>query len=113
MPHQQQPQQTHQHPQPVQPGAAIRTDTGAEPSHRVIPGVDTSLGTITFVVNGRLERHWYHEPRLISQALAQSVRPARWFPRRQVLTLTVAAVGRQAGVEKHFSFAPLNRGILS
>lgn len=81
--------------------------TPSEPaSVRVIPGVDLVLGTVTFVVDGELERHWHHEPRLIADALSQSVRPARWFPATQMLSLTVAARGRQAGVEKRFSFAP-------
>ncbi|MBO1266719.1 hypothetical protein [Arthrobacter cavernae] len=81
--------------------------TQAEPaSVRVIPGVDLLLGTVTFIVDGELVRHWHHEPRLIADALSQSVRPARWFPATQTLSLTVAARGRQAGVEKRFSFAP-------
>ncbi|WP_426998410.1 hypothetical protein [Pseudarthrobacter sp. N5] len=78
---------------------------------RVIPGVDITLGTVTFVVNDLLERHWFHEPRLIARALAQAVRPARWCPEAQILTLTVAAAGHRAGVEKHFSFAPAVRGL--
>ncbi|XAS68281.1 hypothetical protein V3C33_02855 [Micrococcaceae bacterium Sec5.7] len=82
------------------------------PYFLVIPGVDVTLGTVTFVVNDRLERHWFHEPRLIARALSQAVRPARWFPETQVLTLTVAATGHRAGLEKHFSFAPTLRGLL-
>lgn len=78
----------------------------------VIPGVDINLGTVAFVVNDRLERHWFHEPRLIARALSQAVRPARWFPETQVLTLTVAATGHRAGLEKNFSFAPTLRGPL-
>ncbi|MFH5880174.1 hypothetical protein [Arthrobacter sp. NA-172] len=69
---------------------------------RVIPGVDLSRGSITFVVDGRLERHWHHEPRLITQALTKAVQPARWFPATRKLTLTVAATGHRAGVERHF-----------
>jgi hypothetical protein len=69
---------------------------------RVIPGVDLSQGSITFVVDGRLERHWHHEPRLITLALSKAVQPARWFPATRKLTLTVAAIGHRAGVERHF-----------
>jgi hypothetical protein len=69
---------------------------------RVIPGVDLSQGSITFVVDGQLERHWHHEPRLIAQALSKAVQPARWFPATRKLTLTVAAIGHRAGVERHF-----------
>jgi hypothetical protein len=69
---------------------------------RVIPGVDLSQGSITFVVDGQLERHWHHEPRLITQALSKAVQPARWFPATRKLTLTVAATGHRAGVERHF-----------
>ncbi|GAA4044626.1 MULTISPECIES: hypothetical protein [Arthrobacter] len=69
---------------------------------RVIPGVDLSQGSITFVVDGHLERHWHHEPRLITEALSQAVQPARWFPATRKLTLTVAATGHRAGVQRHF-----------
>ncbi|MBT8161696.1 MULTISPECIES: hypothetical protein [Arthrobacter] len=73
-----------------------------EESVRVVPGVDLSQGTITFMVDGHLERYWHHEPRLITQALACSVRPVRWFPATRKLTLTVAAAGHRNGVERHF-----------
>lgn len=69
---------------------------------RVIPGVDLSQGSITFVVDGNLERYWHHEPRLITEALSKAVQPARWFPATRKLTLTVAATGHRAGVQKHF-----------
>ena len=73
-----------------------------EESVRVVPGVDLALGTITFLVDGRLERYWHHEPRLITQILSCSVRPVRWFPATRKLTLTVAAAGHRNGVERHF-----------
>lgn len=69
---------------------------------RVIPGVDLSQGSITFVVDGNLERYWHHEPRLITQALSKAVQPARWFPATRKLTLTVAATGHRAGIQRHF-----------
>ncbi|MEV8149829.1 hypothetical protein AB0O52_17005 [Arthrobacter sp. NPDC080073] len=69
---------------------------------RVIPGVDLSQGSITFVVDGNLERYWHHEPRLITEALSKAVQPARWFPATRKLTLTVAATGHRAGVQRHF-----------
>lgn len=69
---------------------------------RVIPGVDLSQGSVTFVVDGNLERYWHHEPRLITQALSKAVQPARWFPATRKLTLTVAATGHRAGVQRHF-----------
>ena len=69
---------------------------------RVIPGVDLAQGSIAFVVDGQLEHHWHHEPRLITEALSKAVQPARWFPATRKLTLTVAATGHRAGVQKHF-----------
>lgn len=77
---------------------------------RVIPGVDLVLGTVTFIVGGELSRFTHPEPRLIAQALAQAVRPSLWCESSGMLTVTVAAVGRSAGLERHFSFDARARG---
>jgi hypothetical protein len=107
-PHTQQPHTQQPRPQTKQPqNKTIPSSTDS--SHRVIPAVDVSLGTVSFVINGRPERHWHPEPHTIVHALGQSVRPARWFPARQVLTITVAAAGRHAGLEKHFRFTDVKR----
>lgn len=73
---------------------------------RVIPVVDVCLGTVTLVINGRVERYRHRETRLLARALSQAVRPARWHPDTRILTVTVAAAGHHSGVEKHFSFTP-------
>jgi hypothetical protein len=85
------------------PIQGIPTETEAR-TVRVIPGVDLVLGTVTLVLNGRLHRFRHPEPRLIAQALAQAVRPSRWCESSRTLTVTVAALGCSAGLERHFTF---------
>ncbi|WP_427128892.1 hypothetical protein [Pseudarthrobacter sp. S9] len=90
----------------------LHQPTAPPHSFRVIPGVDLTTGTVSFLVDGELERHWYPEPHRIAEALAGAVRPARWHPATRVLTLTVAAAGRRSGIEKHFSFGRADQGLL-
>ena len=86
----------------TQPSTLLSRPRRVDEFVRVIPGVDLSQGSVTFVVDGNLERYWHHEPRLITQALSKAVQPARWFPATRKLTLTVAATGHRAGVQRHF-----------
>ncbi|MET4621708.1 hypothetical protein ABIE18_003174 [Arthrobacter sp. 2762] len=87
------------------PYQALSTPTESEaPTVPVIPGVDLVLGTVTLFVNGGLSRFRHHEAHLIAKALAQAVRPSRWCDSSRTLTVTVAALGRPAGLERHFRF---------
>ncbi|MFJ5955228.1 hypothetical protein ACIQC5_04640 [Paenarthrobacter sp. NPDC092416] len=84
--------------------ATTPSPTSAHPI-RVIPGVDVVLGTVTLMVGGGLVRYRHPEARLIARALAQAVRPTRWCQSTLTLTVTVAAVGKSAGIERHFGFS--------
>ncbi|MFI2563838.1 hypothetical protein [Paenarthrobacter sp. NPDC018779] len=87
------------------PVQASATETPS-PTVRVIPVVDIVHGTVIIVARGRTERFHHPEPRLLAAALARSVRATRWCFASQTLTVTVAAVGRAAGRERHFSLVP-------
>jgi hypothetical protein len=86
------------------PSQSIPTETKAR-TVRVIPGVDLVLGTVTLALNGGVRRFRHPEPHLIAQALAQAVRPSRWCESSGTLTVTVAALGCSAGLERHFTFS--------
>jgi len=84
---------------------ALKTPTETEaPTVPVIPGVDLVLGTVTLFVNGGMSRFRHPEARVIAAALAQAVRPSRWCEESRTLTVTVAALGRTSGLERHFRF---------
>ena len=84
---------------------ALKTPTETEArSIPVIPGVDLVLGTVTLFVNGGMSRFRHPEARVIAAALAQAVRPSRWCEESRTLTVTVAALGRTSGLERHFRF---------
>ncbi len=68
----------------------------------VIPAVDLFLGTVTIMSHAGTARFRHPEPRLITQALTQAVRPTQWCAASRVLTVTVAAVGKREGVQRHF-----------
>ncbi|BCW04818.1 hypothetical protein [Arthrobacter sp. NtRootA1] len=81
------------------------TPTKSEaPTLPVIPGVDLVRGTVTLFLNGGLTRFRHPEAQLLARALAQAVRPSRWCASSRTLTVTVAALGRPAGLERHFTF---------
>ena len=75
----------------------------------VIPAVDLFLGTVTILAgNGakaRTGRFSHPHPQLIAQALAQAVRPTRWCEVSRTLTVTVAAVGKRGGQQRHFTLS--------
>ena len=85
------------------PSQSTPTKTEA-PTVPVIPGVDLVLGTVTLFLNGGLARFRHPEARLLAHALAQAVRPSRWCEESRTLTVTVAALGRTSGLERHFRF---------
>ncbi|MFK0041172.1 hypothetical protein ACIQTW_15165 [Paenarthrobacter sp. NPDC090517] len=77
--------------------------TTATQTVAVIPAVDLFLGTVTITAKAGTERFGHQQPELIAQALAQAVRPTRWCESSKILTVTVAAVGKRAGVQHHFT----------
>ncbi|NWL11381.1 hypothetical protein [Paenarthrobacter nitroguajacolicus] len=75
----------------------------ATPTVAVIPAVDLFLGTVTITAKAGTEQFRHAQPQLIAQALAQAVRPTHWCESSKTLTVTVAAVGKRAGVQRHFT----------
>ncbi|WP_253951332.1 hypothetical protein [Paenarthrobacter sp. CM16] len=71
----------------------------------VIPAVDLFLGTVTITAEAGTRQFSHPQPQLIAQALAQAVRPTRWCEASRTLTVRVAAVGRRAGIQQHFTFS--------
>ncbi|YCK80936.1 hypothetical protein M1D89_17870 [Arthrobacter sp. D3-18] len=69
----------------------------------VIPAVDLFLGTVTITAKAGTEQFRHAQPQLIAQALAQAVRPTSWCESSKTLTVTVAAVGKRAGLQRHFT----------
>ncbi len=76
-------------------------------SHRVavIPAVDLFRGTVTITAKAGTGRFAHPEPHLIAQALAQAVRPTLWCGASRTLTVTVAAAGKRAGVQQHYTLS--------
>jgi hypothetical protein len=77
--------------------------TTATQTVAVIPAVDLFLGTVTITAKAGTEQFRHAQPQLIAQALAQAVRPTRWCESSKTLTVTVAAVGKRAGLQRHFT----------
>ncbi|MET3902367.1 hypothetical protein [Paenarthrobacter sp. 4246] len=80
----------------------VQTDT-----HKVavIPAVDLFLGTVTITAKAGTRRFGHPQPRLIAQALAQAVRPTLWCGASRTLTVTVAAAGKRAGLQLHYTLS--------
>lgn len=75
----------------------------------VMPALDINLGTVQFPVHGDWHRYWYHEPRALELALSRAVRPPRWDPSTEILTVNVAATGNTSGNRLRFAFTPASR----
>ncbi|TVU66860.1 hypothetical protein FQP90_01595 [Paenarthrobacter nitroguajacolicus] len=103
MPYQGGPAQTHNaqthnaQAHGTQPQTAARSVT-------VIPAVDLYLGTVTILSKLGTARFRHPEARLIARALAKAVRPTQWCEASGTLTVTVAAVGKREGRQRHFIF---------
>jgi hypothetical protein len=82
------------------PGTPAKT-----PTVPVIPAVDLFLGTVTITTKARTGKFAYPEPQLIAQALAKAILPTRWCEASRTLTVTVAAVGKRAGLQRHFTLS--------
>ncbi len=98
---------------PSNPTAVTPAKTAADLAEgrtvTVIPAVDLFLGTVTILAgNGaraRTGRFSHPRPQLIAQALAQAVRPTQWCEASRTLTVTVAAVGKRGGRQRHFTLS--------
>jgi hypothetical protein len=71
----------------------------------VIPAVDLFTGMVTITTKDRTGRFRHPQPQLIAQALAQAIRPTRWCEASKTVTVTVAAVGKRAGLQRHFTLS--------
>lgn len=71
----------------------------------VIPAVDLFLGTVTITAKAGTGRFGHPQPHLIAQALARAVRPTLWCNASRTLTVTVAAAGKRAGVQLHYTLS--------
>lgn len=90
--------------------AATSTPTKkAAPTVAVIPAVDLFLGTVTITARAGTEQFGHSQPLLIAQALAQAVRPTRWCESSKTLTVTIAAVGKREGLQRHFTLGHEDR----
>ncbi|VXC10028.1 conserved hypothetical protein [Arthrobacter sp. 9V] len=85
---------------PTTPGTPATTRANTV---MVIPAVDLFLGTVTIMGKAGTRHFAYPQPQLIAEALAQAVRPTRWCEVSKTLTVTVAAVGKREGAQRHFA----------
>ncbi|MFW0775106.1 hypothetical protein ACLRGI_18290 [Paenarthrobacter nitroguajacolicus] len=87
------------------PAPPAKTTTTAPHVVTVIPAVDLFLGTVTITVKAGTEWFRHPQPLLIAQSLAQAVRPTHWCEASRTLTVTVAAAGKRAGVQRHYTLS--------
>ncbi len=85
-----------------EPRAEPPAAAGSPAALRVIPCVDISSGSVLLFVAGRRELGRCADPRLLTRALARTVRPALWFPAERRLLLAVAARGYRGGKDLSF-----------
>lgn len=87
------------------PTASSTPAKTATPTVVVIPAVDLFTGMVTITARARTGKFGYPEPQLIVQVLAKAIRPTRWCEASRTLTVTVAAVGKRAGLQRHFTLS--------